>query len=514
MDAFRRDPLADDSYQYLNVAEHLEHGQGASTSLVHFDSERSHGHIPAPLTTFPPGYPVAILIGSGFSANLEFGGRMVSGMGYVGTTALLVWTLMLTGASALVRQFVLSLFVTNAVNLDFATAVLTEQLFTVMITASIAALIWAERQSVPQRLKIALVLIAYTIAGLAYWVRYAGLFFIAALAGFALIRYFFRRDRLRAVYLAAACIPVALAGLGMIRNLAIAGTWKGGNDLTVNHPVPGVLVNYIQAQVHLLLGLHPVMVGFWECCALVGGLGLVALSFATAWNRRPSLTQLGAMPEILLVLCIFVYSAGLFYAGLRTVITFGTRMFLPLLPLYLLALGMALSWLARNSRLGIRRPWFITALGLFAVGYIGTNARDLYALNQPSRVASLARIYAEPIPDGRPLMDWVQSHILPGDAIASTDGQATGFLLHRSTLSLVRSLYSRERWESDEVRLQMKRFGARYLILYKPSPGEGDPITGESKFVASAIFGPPPPGFKIAAENPDVRILELSGTGL
>ena len=57
---FRPMPLADDSYQYLNVADNFNHGRGIATSLVHFEMERSHGRMPAPLTTFPPVYPLSI----------------------------------------------------------------------------------------------------------------------------------------------------------------------------------------------------------------------------------------------------------------------------------------------------------------------------------------------------------------------------------------------------------------------------------------------------------------------
>src|ERR1700720_86686 len=43
---WRPTPLSDDSYQYLNVADNVSHGRGIVTTLVHFDSERSHGRVP------------------------------------------------------------------------------------------------------------------------------------------------------------------------------------------------------------------------------------------------------------------------------------------------------------------------------------------------------------------------------------------------------------------------------------------------------------------------------------
>ena len=49
--------VSDDSFQYLSIAENLADGNGIRTSIVHFDQERSHGEIPAPVTWFPAGYP-------------------------------------------------------------------------------------------------------------------------------------------------------------------------------------------------------------------------------------------------------------------------------------------------------------------------------------------------------------------------------------------------------------------------------------------------------------------------
>src|ERR1019366_7663969 len=96
MRAFRPAPLSNDSYQYLDVAEHFRHDHQLATSLVYFDTERSYGRIPAPLTTFAPGYPVVVAITS-LSSDLEDAARGLSCVCYAGTAALLAWALILTG---------------------------------------------------------------------------------------------------------------------------------------------------------------------------------------------------------------------------------------------------------------------------------------------------------------------------------------------------------------------------------------------------------------------------------
>ena len=52
--------LNHDSFQYLSAADNVLAGRIGYTSLIHYDVERSFGVIPAPMLTFPAGYPLAI----------------------------------------------------------------------------------------------------------------------------------------------------------------------------------------------------------------------------------------------------------------------------------------------------------------------------------------------------------------------------------------------------------------------------------------------------------------------
>jgi hypothetical protein len=523
MRSFRPLPLSNDSYQYLNVADNVNHAHGVATSLVHFDTERSHGRIPAPLTTFPPAYPVVLAATSDISGSLEGGARLVSGICYAGTAGLLIFALMLAGVTAFVRQMILCVFCANAVNLEFSAAVLTEPLYMLISTAAVVALLWVEAllwadtrsQETLTPTAIAVAVLAYVLSGLAYWIRYAGLFLIVAVVGFALLQFLLHRNRTRAFYLAGAFIPIVCAGGLMLRNIHYVGTWKGGNDIQVHNALKALVADYARAQLHLALGQHQVIFGIWETMLLVGGLGVFALLIAGLKSSRPLPSN---SVTLLVLLCVVVYSAGMFYAGLRTVISFGTRMFLPILPLYLILLGVGGSWLmvrwARGTQSVLLKAGFLLA----TFGYVGINARDLYEPTPPAEHEILAKQYAEPTSDGQPLLKWVDSNMAANDAVAAAEGQATGYLLHRPTMSLVGSQYSREHWECDEVKNQMKRFGAHYLILYKPPASNIDEqsLLTHSHFVATAVSGQPPCGFVIATENPDIRILRIdlkSGIG-
>ncbi|HEX6267629.1 MAG TPA: hypothetical protein VFZ81_12120, partial [Burkholderiales bacterium] len=72
--------LGNDSYQYLVTAENWRLGEPAATSIVHFDPERTHGRIPAPVTTFPPGYPLLVALLSSAGLSGEQAGVLLSAL--------------------------------------------------------------------------------------------------------------------------------------------------------------------------------------------------------------------------------------------------------------------------------------------------------------------------------------------------------------------------------------------------------------------------------------------------
>ena len=509
--SFRPGSLSNDSCQYLSVAANIRNGNGIATDLVYFDAERSHGRIPAPLTTFPPGYPIAVGMLSGLVGGFEAAARILSVICFAGTAALLAIILIAARITVFVRASMLLLFITNVVNLDFSSALMTESMFVFIFTASIAALLWAWRDYQRPRVRVPWTIVGLTLAGLSYWIRYAGLFLIAALVFYVGLRFLRLRHRIGASELYATLIPIGLAGALMARNVLVAGTWKGGNELQVSNPLHQVSADYVRAQMHLLLGEHAVKAGLWEALLLAGVLGLCALFGRQLF--RSGLAGAAALlradePWSLLFTCAAVYSAGLCYAGLRTVISFGTRMFLPVLPIYLLLLGLALHWLLSRADFRGGQIWVRLTVCMFLIGYIGVNARDLKDPSPISRQDYLSGLFAEPTADGQRLSDWVNLHINPVAAIAAQDGQETGYLLHRRTLALVESEYSSERWECPEIRKQMNRFGASYLLLYR-HPDRTSLLLDESSFAAQAVFGQPSCGFAIAAQNSDVRILKI-----
>jgi hypothetical protein len=196
----------------------------------------------------------------------------------------------------------------------------------------------------------------------------------------------------------------------------------------------------------------------------------------------------------------------MFYLGLSSYISYAARMFLPMLPLWAIALGFLISRLDRaSSGGGPGRLVFRTALCLTILGYAAANLSNLIEIAKPRPAPHQvveARL-AGPMQGGGTVRSWIEANIPDRATILSSDGQATGYALRRKTVSLVPAEYSEQNWDEAALDHLMLRYGAEYLILY---PKSSDPVQTESAFLAALLHGKMPPWLSLAAANPEVRV--------
>jgi hypothetical protein len=503
----RPTPLATDSYQYLSVASNLLHGEGLTTPLVHFDTERSTGRLPAPLTTFAPAYPLILAAAAPLSGAPERAGEIVSALCFVAAFVILGWLGIVLGLETPILRLLFVLWLLNAYALAFSNAVLTEPVFLVTSTGAVLAFVISTEAETARSRYIALAA-AHVLVGLSYWIRYAGLFLFAAVCVYSAARWLLRRDRENTIAVAFCALSGAFVVAVMARNFLTVGTWRGGNEKVVHNAAGAVLVQYLRSQVHLLFGEHKLTAGIPE---LLFGAGLLAAAILTVVAFQRARVATGTIDHrgwIIVLLYVLVYSAGIQYLGMRSVIDLQPRMLYPILPLLLLLVGAVLQIAWNAARVRSLGPAFGAALVACAAGYGLLNARDFTAPGKRSLDESLRMSLEEPV-GGVPLRQWLDANLAPDEPIAATAGQPTGYVLKRKTLSLVGSQYSNVAWNETTVRQLMRRYGVRYLILYRNLPEDIEPVRAESPFVAHALNGSVDSGFRVAAENRDVRVLRL-----
>ena len=521
--------LSNDGYQYLSVANNFLTGNPANTSIIHFDPERSWGRVPAPLTTFPPGYPLAVAAVDTTGVGIEPAALLVSVLSFVLLVPLFAWGARTLSSNGGVTRTLLACLIGNSWVAIYATSATTESLFTLVSSAAIIVLLAAgaraeafvtQTGSAPQPGPAAarsnppgylrLLLLGSALIGLSYWVRYAGLFLLAGVGVFHLMQLARRRDRPALQALLSLAVAAAIIGAGFVRNQLLVGSWKGGNTKVVHHPLKEVFREFILWMHHLFFGgIADARAGVPEVLLL---LGILAIVLATVYRRggpTPQRRRLTAGPTLLLCYAA-VYCAGMVYLGVTSVISFDTRMFYPVLPVLLLLLAVALTAAVESTASTPQRALVFTGgLLLATCAYLVINARSYFTPLPPAPHEGIERQLEGEATSGMTLRQWLEAHVPSTATIVANRGQASAYALHRNTVSLITSEYSDQQWNEPAMRALMRRFGARYLILYT---GDAPSLVtlSESPFLAGLAQGARSDWLTPAARNHDVLVFEAT----
>jgi len=424
-----------DTFQYFSVAENALTGHIGYTSLIHFDAERSFGMAPAPMVTFPLGYPLAIALVSLLGLSLQSAAFVISARSTAACVPLLAWTGKQLGWSRILRNATLAIFVFNGAVIEYGAAAMSEALFTFTVLSGVALVIAAQLDAESGRWRWAT---AGLVLGAAYFVRYAGLFFVLGFA-FVIIRQFFASNRALAKgYAIAFCIASVIVLAGVARNIVLVGNWRGGNEKIVSNAVLPLLKNTAYAVQEMFVGPgFGLLRGptFWM--SSLRALLLVSLVAASIgwliWSRHAR-DQRANHDDVItkslgidVCLLVGVYGACMFYAGLTSVVSYGTRMFVPLLPLLIVLIGVAAHTIITTpAQPNTSRTPTRLALGASLCFYLMLNVFLVVRPPSPSDLSSIARIMIAPPLKGISPHSIVRSLTGPTGVIVANNGQAVG----------------------------------------------------------------------------------------
>ncbi len=489
--------LSYDSYQYLNIAQHLASEGSAQTSIIHFDEERALERIPAPVSHFPIGYPTLIAALHLLGLPLKAVVLVISVLATVGCIPLLVMFSGLLAFSPGATRAALFLWVLNAHTVEFSVAALSEPLFTAMSLAAVVSIVKGEATS-----RTLDIVAGYILVGMAYWVRYSGILLIAAAGLYALVRCL--QNRHRSAWLSGIAACAALAAAQSFRNLSTGGAWHGHTTKSVFHPIGEVAATMVRSLYHLLFGDGTVLP---SAVILLLAAATIAVLASLLWGFNIPPRNAGSFA--LVSLYSLVYSVGMVFLGLFSVISFGTRMFIPLLPfLILLIVAWGSSLTVAGTGAPSRRLVIMSALVLGTGTYIFLNARSLASPLSLAPHEEVAQWLGQPLKDGTTMHDWMNQHLPSGQPIVVTEGQPLAYLTGRPVVSLVSSSFSAQVWDEFAVRSVMQRYKAQYLVAYTTASPTLYPVQADSVFLAglcSAAAPSVPTWLELVADNGAVR---------
>ncbi len=457
-----------DSYQYLSEAGNLVHGEGLQTSIIFYDVERRHARVPAPLTTFPPAYALVISLFGKLGISLVAASVAVSLL----SCAAGFLIVMALGAELkmdwIAIRVALAMVLFNSVFLQYSVAVMSEGLFT---AALCGAIFFYVRSILRDQPKSAGWWIGGMFLATLVWIRYAGMFILFGVALYVMMAYGSRLRGFWPVLLSLALPLFSTAGL-LIHNVQAAGDWRGGSGAAAKvtpHPLIDFLKNFDPLIYHSLFGnniavhLGVVEIGFGLAAALLAALALTVV-------LRGDSPRFGNKGRALVFLAtvLIIYTALLVYNVLTTAIFYSSRYYMPLLPLFAVAIGIVIDWLWRaTERAPSLRRAAVAAVIVLGLGYADLNLKDLNAFKPNYTHDGIARIMNEPTREGDSLQRWIDLHVAPDAVVLASSGQATGYEWGRKTVSLAEAPFSSQPWTEQNVYSLMLEYHASYLVVYR-----------------------------------------------
>ncbi|HTA46656.1 MAG TPA: hypothetical protein VK789_29635 [Bryobacteraceae bacterium] len=468
--------ITNDGYQYLDAAFNLASGECFCTRVAVFDEQVAYGRMPVPFTHFAPGYPLLMTALAKFGIREETAGYLLSALGYL-AVIWLMWEIGLTlGASPWVIALFSLLWITHATALYYAAMVGTESLFTALLLL-LAALI---ARDVRSKAMIGVV------AGLAYWIRYPGLFLVAS-AGVYLIFVAWRVPRERRSAIGGLVASALLVGAIQIRNAIYSGSWQGGfKSAGGRHKIGAAAVDSVKAFLHLLTGDRlPLHLNVWTLLLLLSSAALLFAIWKGSW----------AQPALVWVVFIGVaYVGGIFVATLATIAGDLPRYYFPVYPLILACAAVV------SGRSLAVIPFVIAALAV--------QGPNLFVRpDQPDWV--LTRSYlSESEPSGASLLDWLRNHVGPNETILAVEGQALHYILQRNVVAVVPARDTTRRSDEEGFHTLMRQNKTRYLVVFPGAPADRVLEQTSYGFMSSLAAGSAPPWLRLAARTRDAAVYE------
>ena len=504
---------------FVSAGKNLASGRGFTTSILWHEEQYRLGRMPAPQTVFPPGYPLLIALVSRLGADPPYAAFLVSLVSFA-AIPLVVYGILRTAGHTHLRSFAVGgVWLGSAFAWFTVFRCMSDMPFILLTLLSLRCVTESERH--PKRRDLWLAA-AGTVAGLAFTVRYQGLFYVVSLGCFFLLRLIRQRDwpSARALILVAAPASVCVLPI-LVRNRALTGKLTGTM-------IPGErsLLELLRTLEWAWGGLF----GFTKSRLLGGSVpevgfvlvALAGLAGGVCWIgrlgiERSALRAALAKTHVSLALGYMAVSVILIVEGARHYASgqIDPRYLLALVPFGLLCLpdGVRLirftpsrAWHARAGRL-----WLGAVAVVLVAGQVNAFERNWDRLHTHANPYRAIRDALERSLAGEPLIRFLQARVTEQSPLLGNEAQLLGAVLDRPVLGLASASYTRTVWTEDQVQRLVATYGVAYVVFF---PEQFDPVHPEHRnrpFFHELKRGSPPPWLVAILVAPDVQLYRVEG---
>lgn len=493
--------LSNDSYQYLDAASNLARGACLCTRMAHFD-EQITGRMPVPFTHFAPGYPLLAASLSKTGLPLATAAWAISALGFL-ATIWLIWDVgLMLGARPPVLAAVALLWIFNSDALSLASSAVTEDVFTAIFMALVVLMLCDMRTAVRRP---GLLPAIGAVAGVAYAIRYAGLFLVPVVVLYMVWRWW--RDRAILPWAAAGLLTAGLVIVPIqIRNIIYTGSWRGGFSVAGGARLSEVLGETGKSCYHLVFGggvparLDIWIVAFATSLLLLGFGAILAVSS----SQGRAVWQLPPGAPLWIGLLVSAYLGGLLFTALTSQsMAIVTRYFVPLYPLLLACFAGAVSPVASGRR--------YAAVAVIALAVIVIQSRSMAVPPPPQRYEVVRRALQQQISGGITVEQWLHNRLAPDDVLVAANGQAVHYFLQRPVVTVPDPELSKRPSDENAFHSLLTQYGARYLLVFPGADPLVEPEQTLIPFVRNLAAGDAPQWLAPAARTPHAIVYLCAG---
>ncbi len=484
--------LLNDSFQYLDAAHNLSSKGVLGTSLAVFGEQVDWGRFPVPFTHFPPGFPILIAALSRAGISFPLAGYIIPAASYFAVLYLILEMCALLAVDPLIASMLGLLWTCNYYALLLGTMIATDAPFTAL-TAVFAVLLLRDLRAAGRQpfLMIPLGL----VVGIAYSIRYAGLFLIPSLCLYFAWR-LARNWRLWPWVAGGLAAAAAVIAPIMIRNARTIGSWRGGHTDGGGLPPFLVLFNFFKAAFDVVLGSNAKWrLDVWAATFLLAAAYLIVRQFRVLRSGQAPAGLPAFAPQALTWIAVVsgIYALGIILTEL-TAFAWDTRYYFPLYPLALVCLGVFLTP-ASDARSRI-------AFAACAISLLVFNARSVAGPLWASEATRVNPWLQQEVEPGVSMKMWLRDHATGGEAVVATDGQAVHYLTGLPVLAVIPAYISTRKWDEASLLHLMRQFRAPYVLVF-PGAGPNDVIEQRIPLFKALTMGSAPSWLTVAARSRD-----------
>jgi 4-amino-4-deoxy-L-arabinose transferase-like glycosyltransferase len=502
---------------YMNAAKNLASGHGFATTILWNEEHYHRGQMPAAQTVFPPGYPLLIALVSRLGVDPRYAAFLVSLVAFVAIPLVVSGILRTSGHTRLGSFAVGAAWLGSTFAWFNVLRCMSEMPFILLTLLSLLCVIQSERHPGRGDLWLAA---AGAVAGLAFTVRYQGVFYILSLGCFFLLRLIRQRDwpSARALILVAGSASAFVLPF-FIRNHVLTGKMTGtmiSGERSLLELLQtlqwglGGLFGFTKSGLHggsvpeVLLVLV-VVAGLAGGVCWIGRLGIDRSALWTALAKTHISLSLVYMAVSVILL---IERARQFASG-----HIDARYLMALVPFGLLCLpdGVQLirftpsrAWHARAARV-----WLGAVVIVLVVGQVNVIQRNWERLLTHANPYRAIRDALERPLAGEPLIRFLQARVTEAGPLLGNEAQLLGAVLDRPVLGLATASYTRKVWTEDQVRRLVSAYGVAYVAFFPDLFDPADPEDRNSPFFHDLKRGSAPPWLGVILIAPEVQLYRV-----